>query len=92
MVDKPKEISGLFCFISPERLCDSDCMAFLPVMPEGADYQGQQWSKCLLLVNAHKAGKHLTVLAQHSDGLLKHLRVVKADAQRGGPSIPPGVR
>lgn len=82
MVDKPDE-SGLFCFLDQARPCTGECMAFLPSQPEGADYEGQQWSKCMLLVNIHKGGKHLVALAQQGGDLLKHLRVTSADRKRG---------
>jgi hypothetical protein len=80
----PEEKSGLLCFINPDRVCDSDCMAFLVACPEGRDYEGQQWSKCMLLVNAHKVGKHAVAIAGQGDGLLKHLRVKRADEIREG--------
>jgi hypothetical protein len=90
MVDIPEDRSGLFCFIDSARPCEADCMAYLGVRPEGKDYEGQQWAKCLLLVNAHKTGKHAVSLASQADSLLKHLRVKSADARREAqlPIVP----
>ncbi len=51
------------CFLAQERECGPDCMAYLATPPEGAAYTGQQWARCLLLVNAERSGKHLIVLA-----------------------------
>lgn len=90
VTDLPEERSGLFCFIDSARECGSDCMAYVGVRPEGKDYEGQQWSKCSLLVNLHKVGKHAVALASQGDSLLKHMRVKSADARREG-QIPPVV-
>lgn len=88
MMNKP-EGTGLYCFMDSARTCDADCMAFLLVSPEGADYEDKQWSRCMLLVNAHKLGKHAVALAGQGDSLVKHLRVRAADAARASQT-PPG--
>ena len=54
---------GAACFLAQDRICGPDCMAYLPQVPEGPAYVGEQWAHCLLLVNAERAGKHLVVLA-----------------------------
>ena len=92
MVDKPDDATGRYCFINDSRPCSSECMAFMVVPPPGPDYDGEQWAKCSLIVNLHKMGKHAVALAGQGDLLLKHLRVAKADAARGGPPAPPQVR
>lgn len=51
------------CFISQDRVCSADCMAYLQKPPAGVDYIGEQWARCHLLVNMHRGGKHLVVLA-----------------------------
>ena len=95
-LDKPDEHapSGdeVFCFLDSGRPCTAECMAFLPARPEGADYEGQTWSACMLLVNAHKMGKHAVALASQGQSLLKHLKVVQADERRGPLPAPPVVR
>jgi len=90
VLDRPsdEEASGLFCFIDASRLCSAECMAFVGVRPEGKDYEGQQWAKCTLLVNLHRAGKHLVVIAGMGDSLLKHLRVRQADNVRSAQPLP----
>lgn len=91
-ITDPPSGTGLYCFMDAARPCGSDCMSFLVVQPEGKDYESQQWARCLLLVNAHKIGKHAVALAGQGDSLLKHLRVAKADAARVGQVPPVGVR
>lgn len=57
------EGTGLFCYRDQIRLCNASCMAFLPKVPEGKDYIGEQWAHCLELVSKHRTGKHLAILA-----------------------------
>ncbi len=80
-VHKP-EPDTLFCYKDASRPCASDCVAYLVSRPDGKDYENQAWSQCALLVNAHRTGKHLTILAQQGADLLKHLRIKSADAVR----------
>lgn len=95
-IERPEEHapSGteLFCFLDSSRPCTSECMAFLPSRPEGQDYEGQQWSACMLLVNVHRLGKHHIALASQGQSLLKHLRVKNADEKRENQNLPPPVR
>ena len=91
-VEKPEDATGRYCFIDASRPCTAECMAFLAARPPGPDYIGEQWAKCSLIVNLHKVGKHAVALAGQGESLLKHLRVAKADAARGGPPPPPQVR
>lgn len=79
---------GLICFLNLERSCGPDCMSFIEA-PEGEDYRGKQWANCLLLVNIHRGGKHLAVLASQGSELLKQQKVRAADQQRTGQSNPP---
>lgn len=85
-VEKPdtREVQStdMFCYRESARPCDSTCMAYLIEMPDGPDYQGQEWSRCLVLVNEHRQGKHLTVLAGEAVTLRKHLKIKADDATR----------
>ena len=63
------EGEGLFCYRDQMRLCNAGCMAFLPKAPAGTDYIGEQWAHCMELVNGHRTGKHLTIIANE---LSKH--------------------
>ena len=96
-IESPDEFTPsadqVFCFKDSARPCDSDCVAYLTTRPEGADYESQTFSQCLLLVNSHRTGKHLTVLASQGSALLKHLRVKTADSVRaaGNPISSPKV-
>ena len=65
---KPDE---LFCFLNRERVCGADCMAYTTFAPNHADYNGQQWPHCSLLLNLHRTGKHLVVIAECISKLMK---------------------
>lgn len=81
--------NGLVCFLDQNRSCGPDCMAFLIERPEGNDYRGQQWANCMLLVNAHRAGKHLTILASVTDAFVQKNRAHAADQARATQAPPP---
>lgn len=81
-LEKPRDSSGLLCFINGDRVCSTDCMAYQLVIPEGKDYEGQQWAKCMLLTSAHRLQKHVVALATDSASVVKHLKIVKADSTR----------
>jgi hypothetical protein len=85
-----KEDSGLYCFLNPVRPCTAECMAY-DTPPQTADYQDKQFAHCMLLVNAHRAGKHLVVLAQVVDQFYRRVTTDAADKQRAGqtPPAPP---
>lgn len=82
-----KKEGGLYCFLNGDRACGPDCMAY-ETPPQHKDFVGKQWAHCLLLVNAHRTGKHLTILAQFSDTLLS----LKQDEARLKQPPPPPVR
>lgn len=88
---KEGEEGGLDCFMDKERPCTASCMAWTPV-PEGPDYKDQQWANCMLLVNAHRGGKHLVVLAQVGSKLAEKARTDAADRARSEQTPPPVVR
>lgn len=74
--------TDLFCFSDATRPCNSSCVAYLLVQPEGDDYREQPWAQCLVLVNAHRSGKHLTVLASVAASACKSLHIKIADDTR----------
>lgn len=75
--------TGLYCFINPNRACGPECMAYENA-PSGKDFLGKQWANCLLLVNVHRTGKHLTILAGSVDSLV----VSKQDEARRLTPLP----
>lgn len=81
--------SGLACFMNQDRICGADCMAFLPQVPEGDTYKGEQWAHCHLLVNADRAGRHLIILASVGSRIASVQ--VKASAEAVRSQKPPGV-
>ena len=94
--DRPVDDGDIFCFIDASRPCRPECMAHSVFPPEGKDYEGKQWARCMLLSNAHKIGKHVVHIASKAEGilisadsLLKFLRVKKADDARGPLPSPP---
>jgi hypothetical protein len=86
--------SVLFCFLDKERPCTAECMAYLGAgeLPPGEDYQDKQWPRCHLLVNAHRAGKHLVVLASVLNGMSTKMRNEAADRARTQQTPPPAPR
>lgn len=82
------EKTGLYCFFDKERACGPDCMAWSRP-PAAPDFKDQQWASCVLLVNAHRLGKHAVVLASQGMDLLKHLKVKSADDARNNQPPPP---
>ena len=78
--------TGLFCFMNADRVCSADCMAFLHPPPAEPDYAGQQWASCLLLVNVHRGGKHLVILASEAHKLAAQGRTAPP-----GANIPPPI-
>ena len=91
MNQTPPPSDRLFCFLDHERICGADCMSFVGP-PDGPDFKDQAWSRCLLLIAAHRAGKHLTVLAAQGSELLKHLKISAADIARKNQPPPPTVK
>ena len=83
----PQPDPNLLCWLNGDRVCGPDCMAY-ETAPDGPDYQDKQWANCMLLVNAHRVGKHLVVLASQGQGLMKHLNVIAADQKRTAPTPP----
>ena len=65
----PGPNEGPACYRDQFRICGPDCMAYLPQVPDGSVYVGEQWAHCLLLVSHERSGRHLVVLA---DTLTKH--------------------
>jgi hypothetical protein len=60
--------------------------------PAGPDYVGQQWAHCILLVNTHRVGKHLVILADAVGQQVKKSVTALADAARANQPPPPTVR
>jgi hypothetical protein len=88
---KEDDPNGLYCFLNMARPCGPDCMAW-QMPPPGVDYQDQQWASCMLLVNAHRGGKHLVVLAASASELVHKAKNETADRLRAQQPPPPAVR
>ncbi len=85
--DHTKEDSGLYCFKDSTRVCGADCMAF-SAPPDSPDFKGQQWAKCKLLVDSHRTGKHLVILAE----CMNSVRLFLDDTRRVNQGPPMKVR
>jgi hypothetical protein len=55
--------SKLSCYGDQSRICGPDCMSYLAQVPSGANYQGENWAHCLVLVNVERMGKHIVIMA-----------------------------
>lgn len=77
---------GLACFISQQRVCGPDCMAFLPQPPEGPAYIGEQWAHCMVLVNTDRVGRHLVVLTDVVSKAASRFMQKQAEATRNQPA------
>lgn len=73
---------ALYCFLEEARVCGSDCVAYNTDPPKEQDYVGQPWAHCHLLVNAHRAGKHLVILASLAN------RLVPRGTSAPAPPVP----
>lgn len=82
--------NGLICWRDKDRPCGADCMAF-GEPPDGPDYQGKQWANCQVLVNEHRTAKHLTILVQVGNELVKQRKNEAADRSRMSQPAPPKV-
>ncbi len=74
--------STLACFMDQGRVCGPDCMAYLPQAPGEPDYQGENWAHCHLLINAHRGGKHLVIIAGAASKIAGLQRQAAAEAVR----------
>ena len=88
---QPLPPDRLVCFKDKSRVCGADCMAYI-ARPAGDDYRDQQWANCLLLVNSHRTGKHLVILADAISKQGQKAAAALADAARTNQPPPPPVR
>jgi len=84
--EEGKGQEALRCFLKAERVCGPDCMAYSTYVANHQDYQNQPWPHCIVLINLHRTGKHLTVLASHVEKLLG-----KRDPLEAQRNVPPPV-
>lgn len=84
--------TGLFCFINQNMPCSPTCMAYTVVQPVGEEYREQQWARCMLLVNMHRVGKHMVILANLVDTATRAVKGSLADSARKNQPPPPTVK
>ena len=90
MQDEPEEAeksepTGILCFKDGNRECGPDCIEFLTTAPQGdPEYvAAPMWMRCHLLVNEHRKGKHLVIIASQLGKILAALDPTK------NPGLPP---
>jgi hypothetical protein len=81
--------SGPICYRDPIRVCGPDCMAYLPQVPEGETYKGEQWAQCMVLVNQDRLARHAVILVSLLNKDVSLRSKAQADAVRGQKA--PGV-
>ncbi len=57
-----RDDQGPYCYRDSMRPCNAGCMAYNAETLTDKDYVGKPWSKCIELVNGHRAAKHLVIL------------------------------
>lgn len=68
--------TGLYCFLSPERPCSAECMAYSSAVDER--FKGQQFAHCIVLVGIRRGSQQADLLIS----LLKSSPVPKFGGQR----------
>lgn len=63
MDEQKDDNERLYCHRDQARVCAGDCVAFIPEVPNTADYINQSWAHCMELRAMHVTGKHLTIIA-----------------------------
>ena len=88
MLDSPPD---LVCFISMNRVCCADCIAYTVNTP-GAEYN-DPWGHCLCLSSLARISKHVVVLAQQAETQTLANKKLIDDIARttSGPSVQPFV-
>ena len=77
--------TGLFCFLSPDRVCGAECAAFVtsPRLPVRSELNEQQ-AHCELMLCMERMGRNITVIAQIAAEGVKKKSIAEADKQRTG--------
>lgn len=66
MADEEETTTSLMCWLNDARVCGPSCMAYVADLEHAVlpvEMRQQAWSRCHLLGNVHRTGKHLVVLA-----------------------------
>lgn len=58
------------CFFSKDRLCTSECVAYEPA--DDKEFKDKPWASCMILINLHRAGKHLGNIASEMGRVRNH--------------------
>lgn len=83
--DEPE--SGLMCFLSPERECGPECMAFTPQPADVAALAPQQ-RHCIVLVSGERLARHAAIGVKVVNDIFSFFKTVSADQQRTGQKPP----
>ncbi len=80
---KPDE---LYCFLNQGRQCLPECMAYEPAPPEGPDFKGKPWARCVLLTSVHRTSKAVGAVATGANAITTYI----ADLGRTRQTPPRG--
>lgn len=89
--EEQSEMVGLYCFLSEERMCGAECMAFTtyPKKADSSELSNQQ-AHCVLLNNADRLGRNVTIAASVLAKSVKKKVLTEADKARAAQFDPKG--
>jgi hypothetical protein len=73
----------VYCYRDATRPCTAECVAFLGETSRPSGEFPGAIASCSLLVDSHRSGKHLTILAQQGNEALKHWKITGIDRRNG---------
>ena len=86
--DSPRPEEGaaneVYCFLDSGRPCTAECAAYEATAPKDQEAAGKPWGHCVLLVNVHRVGKNVVILASSVGRLATHV----TDLTRQQPAPP----
>ena len=84
-------VEQLYCFISPDRVCSPECMAFLtfPRESKSSELSGVQ-NHCVFIQNADRLGRNSVILTSTLVERSQRQKIAQQDAQREANTPKPG--
>lgn len=88
--DNPED--KVYCFVTADRVCGPDCMAFLtqaPLKQKNGELDDNQ-RHCSLLINADRLARHVVILTSIFASSEKKKQVAQQDQERKENTPKPG--
>jgi hypothetical protein len=82
------EKNELYCFLTRDRVCGADCMAY-QTMPDVNQHLDGDQPHCLLVNSAERMGRGISVLAAVFGNWMRDTQRREADAKREAASVIP---